>query len=372
MTWRYLAQRIVGPAAGSFIDTELPIAGVSLTDVLSGPPRMTGTVPVELDRLRGPDGKPLLDPWSTAIWAEEDGVIRGGGILVSTDFFGPQMRLDIMGYTGYPAGLAYVDSWFGVQIDPLDVVRHIWAHIQGKPNGNLGLVVDATKTPKRIGQKLETATAPLPTSALEYEAGPYRLTWYLTPDLGSNIDKLAEETPFDYTEEHGWAGDGTITHRLRLHYPRKGTRRTDLRFMLGENMQVIPELSLEGDDYANGVLQLGAGEGRNMVRATVENPDGRLRRIVQRANKADKTVRTATVTAKSELRVLQRLGDVTSIEVRDHPNAPLGAWNVGDEIRVQGDTGWVVIDQWVRIIESSLSPDSGDAAKLSVEKSDTQ
>ena len=45
-------------------------------------------------------------------------------------------------------------------------------------------------------------------SPVTFEAGPFKLNWWETDDLGDVIDKLATDTPFEYVEEHRWANDG--------------------------------------------------------------------------------------------------------------------------------------------------------------------
>ena len=62
--------------------------------------------------------------------------------------------------------------------------------------------------------------------------------------------------------------------------------------------------------------------------------------------------------------------DISALEVRDHPQAPIGSYDVGDEIRVQGDTGWADIDLWMRVTAIGISPEAGDAASLSLIRSD--
>ncbi len=83
--WRYLAQRLTRDgSSGPWLDNELPLTDVSFTDVLSGPTQLTATITPELTRLVAADGKPLLDEWGTAIYAEADGEIRAAAILVSS------------------------------------------------------------------------------------------------------------------------------------------------------------------------------------------------------------------------------------------------------------------------------------------------
>jgi hypothetical protein len=40
-----------------------------------------------------------------------------------------------------------------------------------------------------------------------------------------------------------------------------------------------------------------------------------------------------------------------TLDVSDHPNAPYGSYRPGDVVYVTGDTGWRVLDDWVRVTE---------------------
>ena len=40
-----------------------------------------------------------------------------------------------------------------------------------------------------------------------FEAGPFKLAWWLTDDLGERIGELMDLAPFEYREEHNYIGD---------------------------------------------------------------------------------------------------------------------------------------------------------------------
>jgi hypothetical protein len=372
VAWRYLAQRLTGDGLGEFIG-EIPLRNVGITDVLSGPIGLTGNVSPAVATLKGDDGRPLLDEWGTAVWAEESNLIRGGGILTHRAMSGPDLALEFSGFTAYPKDMPFTDSWFGVEVDPLDVVRLIWAHLQGKPRGNLGLQLDQRKTGLKIGVELEQVEFDTESGPVSFEAGPVKLAWYQTDDLGGEIDKFAQQTPFDYHERHQWAANGStqLEHFLDFGYPRLGNRRADLRFVLGENIGVVPSLTGNGADYANETLALGAGEGRTMLRGGAAVNDGKLRRVATVVDKKARSLRDVNANAKRELAWRSTFGeDITEIVVRDHQHAPLGSWGVGDEIRVQAETDWTDFDQWARVLSSTISPESGEAATLTIARVD--
>lgn len=372
MAWRYFAQRLTGNGAGEIIDLDIPLSGPRLTRALSGPGRITGDIPIEIGRLQDADGTPLLKRWGTAIYAEASGQIRQGGILVHNEFNGQGWSLDCVGFSGYLKDLPYTDSRFFVKEDPLNIVRHIWAHAQAQPNGNLGMIVDPTTSPVLIGTELEQVEFDTQAGPVSFEAGPKKLAWWLTDDLGGEIDTLAKETPFDYLEEDAWNSDRTaIVHRLRLSYPRRGTRRHDLRFVLNENIFVPPKTTDDGEEYANAVLALGAGEGRDMVRSPIiANPDGNLRRVAVVIDKQIRFQSRANDLARAELAWRQNSIDIQNLTVVDHSHARIAELQLGDEILVQSESGYADVSQWSRIISISETPNEGDTADLTLLRTD--
>jgi len=180
------------------------------------------------------------------------------------------------------------------------------------------------------------------------DAQPFTLTWWENHDLGQIVNDLAKNTPFDYRESSAWNGED-ITHRLELGTPTLGGRRDDLRFEVGVNVSVPPPL-LERD-YASEVIVLGSGTGRAMISATATGNPGRVRRatVVQRKDigKRDK----ADVAARAEVAKRSAEWVFTTLDIFDHPYAPYGSFRPGDYIYVTGDTGWRVLDDWVRVLE---------------------
>ena len=363
MGWRYIASRLNGDGTEEFLDWELPLAGVAITNRLSGPDAIGASIAPEVATLKV-NGSPLIQPWSTAIYAESEGQIRAGAIVTDITVEGPRLDIDCLGFPGYALDMPYTGEYSRVDIDPLDVVRDIWDHIQSARGGNIGLQVDDLKTGLKIGTperdvEFETGTG----EQVSFVAGPVKLMWYQTHNLGREIDKLAKDTPFDYRESHTWNGE-SIDHRLRLGYPTIGRRRHDLRFVVGENIHLIPSVDF-GEDYASEVLALGAGEGRKMIRGTNTRPDGRLRRVAVVPDKSLTSTTRANAFAGRE--VLRRLGlaDVTEVTILDHPHAPLGSLDVGDEIFIQVGSGWAEdVALWCRVTSMSISPESLGVARM--------
>ena len=369
MTWRYIASRLNGDGTETFLNWELPLSAVGVTNTLSGPDAIAAKIAPEVAALKV-SGSPLIQPWSTAIYAEADGQIRCGAIVAGMVADGPNLALDCIGFPGYAYDMPYTGEYSRVGIDPLNVVRDIWTHIQAARNGNIGLQVDPLKSGLKIGTVAESVAFTTSTGEnVKFTSGPVKLMWYQTADLGGEIDALAKATPFEYREAHVWSGD-TINHKLRLGYPTIGRRRHDLRFVVGENIQIIPSIDF-GEDYASEVLTLGAGTGRKMIRGTSGRPDSRLRRVAV----VSKTSLTSTTKANTFAgqEVLRRLGlaDVSEVTILDHPHALLGSFDVGDEILVQTGSGWADdMALWCRVISMTIAPDSLGVARLSLLRTD--
>lgn len=372
--WRYLATRLNGDGTETLLDPDLPLEDVSVDTLLSGDDGIDAKIEPAYSRLLGPDGKPLLQEWSTAIYAEADGEIRAGTILANSGFTGKTWDLECVGFTGYGRDLPYTGGGYkGIKVDPIDVGRTIWGHIQGHPGGNIGLTLDPTTTGGvvTIGTELRQVEFDTVSGPVSFEAGPYKLNWYSNHDLQGDFDDLANETPFDYRTHHYWDGD-IIRHRVEIGYPKLGRRRNDLRFVYGVNIFDAPDVDRSGDIYASGTMVLGAGEGASMINAIIEPPGGtgRLRRIAVVIDDTIKSKKKAISRAESENQWRANQDDVTSFVAIDHKSAPYGAAQVGDEIRLEGKTDWVDIDSWVRVLSISAQPARGNLAEYTVARTD--
>ena len=377
--WRYIATRLNGNATETVLDWDLPISGAVIRDDLSGPGSIRGIIEPETARLRV-GGRPLLEPWSTAIYAEADGVIRGGGILVELAEEGPALTVDCVGFSGYAQGMPYVDEWSKTNIDPMDAVREIWRHLQSKPGGNLGLTLDPTKSLAKIGNVKKsssstsvstngktgkTTTTTKDTSTIE----PYVLAWYKTHNLGEEFVRLARETPFDYRVSHRWEGE-KILHHMQLGYPEIKNRKTGLRFVVGENLFEVPELSYDGEQYADEVVTLGTGEGRKMIRGNAKRESPRLRRVAVVEDSSLTTAARANTFAQGELNARAGGVDISLVLQVEHPHAPIGSVSVGDDILIQTAAGWTdALDMWCRVLAVVLEPDRG-FARLTVTRTE--
>lgn len=306
------------------------------------------------------DQRPVFEEWGTIIHVDADGEHRGAYIVhqLEVDAAGA-LVIEAIGFASYLYGTPFLGPAYSrIGVDPAQIVRDMVAHAQSYPDGNLGIEVVGS-TSVRLG-----------TAAVKGDSstGPYELSWWETRDCGRELDTLATQAPFDWAEETAWDGEDAVL-RLRIGYPRLGRRRHDLAFVEGENITSVVTPKRDGGEFANEVLGLGAGEGKGALRHSAAVRDGRLRRVaVLPAKDVTAGARLETLT-RAELTRLQPTLTIDEITVRDHDNAPLGSWAIGDDIRVQATVPhFGDIDLWCRIVGWRLAGEY--AAALQLERSD--
>lgn len=343
--WRVIAQSII---SGEILNWDVPLSDIAVTYTLSGPTEISGVFAPELPQLN----ITAFDAWATWLHLEQDGLIRASGILKPVSLSGAEIAVSCIGASGYAHGIPYLGELDKVNVDPLWIVRTIWEHVQSYPDGNLGISVDSTTSPIRIGDPVVDPDFGL--------TGPYKLNWWDHRDCGEEIDNLAKQTPFDYADVATWNSTKTdVLHRVALGYPRLGRRQTNLRFAQGENIIEAIPLAESEDMYASSVIVTGSGEGRIMVRGTASERGSRIRRVAVHSDKnIDKFDRARSV-ALQELRRRKARTSMEEITVdASHPNARLGTFGVGDDIAVTGEFPWVGrLSIWHRITAYTWSPD---------------
>lgn len=341
--WRYIASRLNGDGTETFLDWNLPLSDVSVQESLSGHGGLDAKITPEIAALKDDDGKPIFVPWSTAIYAEASGQIRGAGIVTQLPMDGPTINLDCIGFSGYLEGQPWLGEDKYDTADPLVIDRYIIEEFQKKPF-NLGLVPAGAKESQKV-QLSETVTGK---KELYYLA-----PWAGTLDLDKERTQLAEIGGYEWTVQHRWAdGDqDRIIHEIEYGYPKLGSRRTDLRFVVGENIPDNIPATDDGDEYASHVLVLGSGQGRKMIQPYDNRPTKRLGRWKVITDKAIGKDQIAKERVALELKALSGELDITEITVWDHGNAPVGTYHAGDEILIQSGVGWADFgDLWVRIL----------------------
>lgn len=353
--WRYWTQH---PLTGQQLHPALPLSGVEFGNELNGPGSLRGTLAPKFVKANAS----TLIPGRALIYAEADGYLRWGGLIWDIAAKDGEYEIEAAGWSSYLT--ARHDSHGELNArgpytntDPCKIIRDVWAYAQEQPDGNLGVTVDSTTSTMKVGTTKE----------------PWHSHWYETPNLGDHLDDLvSEEGAPQYTNTCRYLTDGSVERRLKLGYPRLGARRTDINFSTGVNIIDAPPVRYSGDDFANVVLATGSGEGTGTRRAEAPSRDGGLRMesvlALPSVNGTDVLGRRAA----AELQRRRVMGQVEEITVRDHPNARLGSWQIGDDVQVAVHNQWTSWSGWCRIVADSYRPsESPDQAVLSLKRADS-
>lgn len=374
--WWFFANRVVGDGVETLAAADLPLSSPNVTTTLSGTDEVAFDLTPEIVRMKAPDGRPVLRPRATSVYAVLDGVIRGGGLVRSVTADGPTARVSCLGYVSIldqmPWTSAQTKKLYGW--DPADVVRYLWQFTQTHPHGNLAVQVSpGVRTPVRVGRRVAEVKDRSGNVTVQGVDEPLLLANYSTHDLARTFEEMLDVGSLDFRERHVLDGD-TVTHHLDLGYPRLGRRRTDIAFQVGVNVTDVPTVVFDDEDYATEVLVLGAGEGEKMPRAHayVTNHGAMVRRVATVVQKGTGRQATAEASALLHAKALRPdLGDVDTLRVAPHPLAPMGSWENGDEVWLSGDSLWGgQLGMWVRVLSTTYTPQEWDGATLKVIRAD--
>ncbi|QKV98252.1 hypothetical protein HUT19_41790 (plasmid) [Streptomyces sp. NA02950] len=348
--YRYLAQHAL---TGEIISPDVPLTDVEFGPELNGPGALTGKLAPRFARSL-PD---VADEGNVLLYAERDGHLRWGGLLWQATPEDRTLSLEAAGWSSYLQRRHDVHGELNgrgpyVNADPCKVIRDVWAYAQSLPDGNLGVVVDPTTSTAKVGTTAE----------------PLKFSWWEEPVLGDAVDDLvsADDSP-DYTCDTAWGANGAIVRRLRLGYPRLGTRRTDVSFSTGINVLDAPPVPRSADEFANTVIATGSGEGRNKRRHIDSVRDGRLRMETVLALPEVKGTDILAKRAAADRKRRQIRGTIEQIRIRpDHPAAPLGSFQVGDDVYTRVHNDWVSFTGWMRVMGWSVRPGGSDGESVTV------
>lgn len=244
------------------------------------------------------------------------------------------LHLTANGFANYPKGLPWLENINWQVNDIYDPVVEIWRHLQQDyPNGDLNVSV----YPQKSGVMM------LPGYA--YDGSLLNMNFFATfiratdkLDCGDYIDALAKDSPFDYREESEWNAERTdIIKRIHLGYPRLGDNQTHLAFVLNENVISAQPTTEAKIDWVSDIGISGWYPGVEYSAELANADPDRLRRYLNEQDLLIDSNERAAAWAHRKLARRQAPPYWETITIiPDHPNAPLGTFDVGDTITVSG------------------------------------
>ena len=318
--WRFLAYDLL---SGSFL-TELPVTSWSSSDPLTGVGSWSATVDVRGSTSSTARQTVVADSTRRGralIVAERDGVPVFDGIVWRRGYSARSSLLTLAG-----ANLkSYFNHWTQAAalgpftaVDQFEIFRQFVAAVQTAPSGNIGVIVDSGNSGKVRDRSIYPA--------------------YSGKKLGELMSELAgTQDGFEYTIGVEYNA-GVVERRCRLFSPRRGRdlSATNLRFYSPGNA-VLFDVDEDGSNMAVTVVGLGAGDGADMLTATVSQTDllaaGWPGYREQRSWKDVSVLNTLNEHAAAEVRRLSGV-DVESFTIAvdvDSVGQPFGSWTIGDD-----------------------------------------
>ncbi|MER5642044.1 hypothetical protein ABT095_34545 [Kitasatospora sp. NPDC002227] len=337
-SYRYIVQHAL---TGEILSWNLPLGEVEFGPELNGPGRLSGVVEPRLPLELPGEGQALL-------YAERDDQLMWGGLIWQARPVGGRYPLEASGYSSYLTRRHDLHGNLGgrgpyVGADPAKVIRDVWDYCQNVPDGSLDVRVDAASTEVTVG------TTEQPYATKEWEA----------PVLAGVVrDMTAVDRGPEWTERTRWV-DGRPQRTVIVGWPRLGSRRTDLSFTSGVNIVAPVPLVLDGDAYAQVVVGLGAGDGSAKIRTVDAVRDSRLRMEYVLDAPGERSRDRLAARVRTERARRQQAAGPAEITVADHPAAPIGSWQIGDDVRVTIYDQWADFDGWRRITAWTLRPSDG-------------
>lgn len=344
------------------LSRDLYVEEPSVTAVLSGPAEVNFKVPYRTSDIE-------FKAYGQFIHVEDEDYL-GNRIIVASAIVQPSdidpesgaLNITAKGFSAYPDGIPWLENWQEVAPDPFHIVHRIWNHIQSQANGHIGVTV----TPASSGTFL------LP--GFGWDGSKFNLELFGVfirssdlKDCYQEMIRLARDIPFDITEVSVWNPARTAVDReLKMEYPRRGGKRFDLAFRMGENvLSGTPEAEVEVD-WVSSVIVRGWWPG-SIYQGIVSNADPtRFRRTMLEEDASLNSRERADIRAKRKLTKVQIPKHWSEITLdKYHTSAPFGTYRLGDDILVQGNLPWTGdISEWHRIM--SITDDDSGRISLSL------
>ena len=389
MDYRFYVKRAVGPG---WLDTNAQFADAVMSDNLSAPGILTARIPAGLKGGdRAEDGRFIYGRWDTVVIAESaDRRYRWSGVCVNAapnDDGGTGLMF--IGATGWWQKVPYLRHYQTWRKDAARVLDDLFAGamedapsklplILNTPNDGLNRTVGDENPPPKPKEPVREAGETMEDfqdredykayeKALEEwekqysDNEQYSLAWWEAPYLGEEVDALANELGFEYRERTEWRDRTNLDFRMHVDVAVElRNRRHDIMFEDGVNIALPLKVRDDEQVFANHIIGLGAGEGRDMVRAEARSSNNRLYQAEYLSAKDVRDHGRLKGLVENQLSLYS--GDAAQVDgvtVWDSPGyASVGTLHPGDEVFVKSRFTTPSVNIWRRITKVERRPHS--------------
>lgn len=373
MGWRYYAQR-----AGSkeWLDTNVSgFSDPAMSWMLSSPNAGQATLSTGFGNPVMEDGRPLFGKFDTILLVEDENEdLIWFGICSEANPIDKGTSLEFIGLTGWLAGIPYQGEYATWRTKLYNVLRELFsaaAAKEVKPRvpfkvtyiGGDSLFIgdpEPPPQPERTGGTIGKAWDEAHGWKQQYE-----MNWWEAPMVGKELDDMVGSYGIEYVETVSWKNRAKLEYEVEL-FIDDGlaiTGRVDIEFVDGINLAKPIDVKPGNAQFANRVIGLGAGEGRDMLRVDIGGNDDRLYRAEVIQYKAISNQEQLRRMAEGDLKFLRADGvKIETLVVWDMPGfAPIGTLTPGQEVKIKSDKTTPPIDAYSRVTSITRTPDSASA-----------
>lgn len=366
MGWRYYAQRAT---TGEWLDTNAQLNEEVVSWALSSPNSGQALILPAQGNPIAEDGRPVFGKFDTILLVEdEDEELIWFGICTEANPVANGTALEFIGLTGWWAGVPYLGEYSTWKTPIYNAIREIMTatrteHV--KPafpvkitylGGNTTFIGDPEPPLRKGGAAGET---------WEEEHGwkqPYELVWWESPTVGKEIDDIVKQYGLNYVEVVRWTDRARLKYEVEVIFDDglADYRRFDIEFIDGVNLAKPIDVKPGNAKFANRVIALGAGEGRDMLRVDVGGNDGRMYQAEVLNYKALSNQDQLRRMAQHDLKYLKSDGvKIETLTVWDTPDsAPLSTLVPGWEVAIRSSYTTPATDVYSRVISITRTPNS--------------
>lgn len=389
MGWRYYAQRAT---TGEWLDTNVQMSDEAMSWILSSPNVGQARLPVGIGNQKMQDGRPLFGKFDTILLVEdENDELIWFGICTEANPVANGTALEFIGFTGWLAGVPYTGEYQTWQRPLFDVMKEVLSPIYSskiRPQfnfkiefyGGQSLVIGDPQPPARpelierpadwsdeTWKQYSEDTANHQKAWQENHGWKqqYELLWWEAPMVGKEIDDLVAAYNVNYVESVQWTDRSKLKYLVTVAFD-DGTRvfgRTDIEFVDGVNLAKPIDIKPGNARFANRVIGLGSGEGRDMLRVDIGGDDGRMYQVEIIQYKAINNTNLLRNMAQNDLKYLRSDGvKIETLTVWDREGyAEISTLVPGQEIRIKSEHTVPPVDGFSRVRSITRVPNNAAA-----------